>query len=146
MEKWKVRRTPDQISMGRLATPQRPSQRRHCEGNSLMRTIIKGRGGLLFADEHSFVAAHITFIPLFPALQTAHFFSINITIHRLTVNIYSNSGPVCFFVCSVPAFLKLNHKRNFLSLSLVIVCCCFVDGTAGRGRTQGEFSYASWKI
>lgn len=126
VEKWKVRSSPDQISMGLLATPQRLSQRRHCEGNSLMRTIIvkkeTGGGDLLFADSHSFVAAHITFIPQLLALQTPHFFSINITIHRLAVNIYSDSGLVCFFVCSVPTFLKLNHKRYSFSDRLFLLC------------------------
>lgn len=135
VEKWKVIRTSDQISMGRLATPQRWSKRRHCEGNSLMRTIIKGEEkNLLFAHSHSFVAAHITFIPLLPELQSPHYSSINI--HRLAVNIYSYSGPVCLSVCSVPAFLESNHKCYFF----LVVHCCFVDGSAGRGRKRGSFS------
>lgn len=84
-------------------------------------------GDLLFAHSHSFVAAHITFIPLLPELQSPHFSSINITIHRLAVNIYPDSGPVCLFVCSVPAFLKSNHKRYFfiyISSIVVVVFAC----------------------
>lgn len=75
----------------------------------------------MFAHSHSFVAAHITFIPLLPELQSPHFSSINITIHRLAVNIYPDSGPVCLFVCSVPAFLKSNHKRYFFYISSIVV-------------------------
>lgn len=118
--------------MGRLATPQRLSQRRHYEGNSLMRTIIK-RG------EKSFVCA-LTFFRgcshyIYPTLARTSESSLFLHKHHNTQT--GNKYLLRLWAClSLRVFCTHFFELGSQTLLFYIVCCCFVNGIAGRGRKE----------